>query len=88
MPRDWQIIAAESPPLWQGDLENRCTALWAGLVLHARLVHYEDGDEWLYSVYDEENDIQIAHSVDDEKWFTNGEAARNAAEAIAREYLR
>jgi hypothetical protein len=84
MPRDWQMIAAEKMPVWQGDLDDRCTALWAGLVLHARLVHRGNGDEWLCDVEDEENGVRLFHSADDDRYFPDAKAARDAAEDIAR----
>lgn len=73
------------PIKWTGDLEDDCTAIWAGLMLRAERM---DGDRWWWAVYDMlSEEITIDSSNDYEIEFNDGETSRRKAEEIARKYL-
>ena len=79
----WQKEAAALPIAWFGDLNDDCTAEWAGLMLRAEQM---DRKHWWWAVYDtatgeiitDSHASSVAHS---------GEKARGAAESAAREWL-
>lgn len=82
---DWQRIAAENKgPEWYGDLNDDCSADWAGLFLRAE---WMDGNEWWWAVTDKESVTEIASSNRNPVPCTSGEQARRAAENAARLYL-
>ena len=82
--KDRQALATE-PINWTGDLEDDCTANWAGLMLRAELM---EGDRWWWTVYDMLNDeITIDSSNDHKVEFNDGDTARRKAEDVARKYL-
>jgi len=65
---DWRHLAAREPPKWHGDLDDDCTAQWAGFTLRAE---WMVDDVWWWCVY--EGDEQIASSNDSETPCTSGE---------------
>jgi hypothetical protein len=70
---------------WLGDLDDDCTAKWAGLTLRAERMNEDD---WWWCVYDDQSGEQIASS--NATWAvqcSTGAAARSAAESAAR-YVR
>ncbi len=81
---DWQILAAQQPPIWEGDLDDDCTAHWAGFMLRAEQM---DEDCWWWCVYVDGSSEQIASSNNLATPPSTGEAARNAAETAARTLL-
>ena len=81
---DWQLLAAEEPPRWAGDLDDDCTARWAGLTLRAECM---DTDDWWWCVYDDSSGNQVASSNEDDHHYSTGATAREAAEQAARIWL-
>lgn len=82
---EWQRVAAQNAaPRWSGDLEDDCSADWAGLLLRAE---WMDEEEWWWSVIDRESGEEIASSNRPQTASTSGEQARHAAENAARAYL-
>lgn len=70
---------------WTGDLDDDCTARWAGLMLRA-----EEMSEriWWWAVSDETlGGVEIASSNEVGTRVDSGIAARHAAESAARSYL-
>jgi hypothetical protein len=70
---------------WTGDLSDDCTAIWNGLMLRAEWL---DEDYWWWAVSDLKTDEIIDSSNEYEIKFTGGEAARNKAEAVAKNYRK
>ncbi len=71
---------------WTGDLDDDCTAHWAGLLLRAE---WMDGRRWWWAVSEEVSGKEIDSSNNDGYFdvkFTSGSAARDAAETAAREF--
>ena len=86
METNWQRILAESTkPEWYGDLDDDCTARWAGLMLRAECMQ---DDIWWWAVHDDAQNEQV-HSSNDtgESVCHFGGEARQAAEKAARRYL-
>jgi hypothetical protein len=82
---DWRVLAAQQPPNWSGDLDDDCTAIWAGFMLRAEQM---DERNWWWCVYEVGSSEQIASSNDGEATpCTTGESARCAAEQAARRLL-
>ena len=78
-------MQASEPIVWKGDLDDDCTAVWAGLMLRAE---WMDEDYWWWAVYDmQQNEITIDSSDEYDIRFTGGEAARAKAESVAIAYL-
>lgn len=76
---------AKQSIVWQGDLSDDCTALWAGLMLRAE---WMQGSLWWWAVYDKQHgDITIRSSNDYSEEVTSGKDAREKAEAVARNYI-
>ncbi|MBF4518425.1 hypothetical protein IRZ71_18875 [Flavobacterium sp. ANB] len=75
------------PIIWEGDLNDDCTANWAGLMLRAEWI---DEDHWWWCVYDmlDEDEIQIDSSNEYEESFIGGKIAREKAEEISKKYLK
>ncbi|CAD0009522.1 hypothetical protein [Flavobacterium chungangense] len=75
------------PIIWTGDLNDDCTANWAGLMLRAE---WMDDDYWWWCVYDmlTEEENQIDSSNEYEQRFIGGKVSREKAEEIARTYLK
>jgi hypothetical protein len=85
MHRDWQRIVTETRPEWFGDLDDDCSAHWAGLTLRAELM---EENRWWWCAYDD-GDTQVRSSDEDHYCSTiSGEWARASAEQAARQYLR
>jgi hypothetical protein len=81
----WQRIAAENNgPEWHGDLDDDCSADWAGLLLRAE---WMEDDYWWWAVTDKESGVEIASSNRFPVAFTSGEQSRREAENAARLYL-
>ena len=73
------------PIVWTGDLNDDCTAIWAGLMLRAE---WMDKDWWWWAVYDMElNEITIDDSNEYDIDFIGGDAARSKAESVAKRYF-
>jgi hypothetical protein len=73
------------PIVWTGDLNDDCSAEWAGLLLRAE---WMDEDYWWWCVYDMEKDeIQIDSSNEYLERVVGGEAARKKAEETAKKYF-
>jgi hypothetical protein len=72
------------PPRWHGDLDDDCTAEWAGLMLRAEQL---DVGCWWWCVYDLEMGKQVVASQVVLEPCTSGTQARHAAEQAARAYL-
>lgn len=82
---DWRILATQEPPRWSGDLDDDCTALWAGFMLRAE---WMDDGYWWWCVYEDGSSEQVASPDDCEaEPCSTGEAARRAAERAARRLL-
>ncbi|OOV20526.1 hypothetical protein [Flavobacterium sp. LM4] len=75
------------PIIWEGDLDDDCTAKWAGLMLRAE---WMDEDYWWWCVYDmfTEDEEQIDSSNEYEQRFIGGKVSREKAEEIAKVYLK
>lgn len=69
---------------WIGDLDDDCTARWAGLMLRAE---WMDGSHWWWAVSEIAIGRELASSNDDQREYTSGAAARSAAERIARAHI-
>jgi len=81
---NWQQLAAQEPPTWTGNLDDDCTALWAGLTLRAE---WMQDNIWWWCVYDDATGQQIASSDSSEELFRSGQTARQAAENAGRRWL-
>src|SRR5687768_4935409 len=78
-------LLANEPIIWTGDLNDDCTAEWAGLMLRAE---WMDEDYWWWAVYDQQqNEVTIDCSNEYDKRFIGGEMARKKAEEVARLYI-
>uniref|UniRef100_UPI00404B1B79 hypothetical protein n=1 Tax=Gelidibacter sp. TaxID=2018083 RepID=UPI00404B1B79 len=76
----------DQPIIWNGDLNDDCTARWSGLMLRAE---WMDGDYWWWCVYDMlDNENQIESSNEYNEKFIGGEKAREKAEEVAKNYLK
>jgi hypothetical protein len=74
------------PIIWEGDLNDDCTARWAGLMLRAE---WMDKDHWWWCVYDMMDDEnQIDSSNEHSERCISGNAARSKAEEVARNYIK
>ncbi|MCL9806541.1 hypothetical protein NAT51_13480 [Flavobacterium amniphilum] len=72
--------------IWKGDLNDDCTANWAGLMLRAE---WMDKEYWWWCVYDmldSENQIDSSNNYDES--VIGGENARKRAEEVAKNYLK
>lgn len=77
-------IAAQIPPVWTGDLDDDCTAMWAGYQL---LAEWMNGDYWWWCVIESSTGEQIITSDNSAERYHSGESARLAAETAARRLL-
>ncbi len=73
----------ENEIIWTGDLNDDCTAVWAGLMLRAE---WMNGPYWWWAVSDMATDEQITSSNNDPQQCTSGASARERAEKVARIY--
>ena len=81
----WQTIAAKNDPIeWTGDLNDDCTARWAGLLLRAEEM---ERNSWWWAVTDLERNIEIGSSNESNQIPKSGKAARSLAEKTAKRYL-
>jgi hypothetical protein len=80
----WPREAMASPTSWLGDLDDDCTAEWAGLTLRAEQM---DRKHWWWAVYDSATNEAIADSHGCSEISRNGKRARNAAKLAARKWL-
>lgn len=71
--------------IWTGDLDDDCTAQWAGLMLRAEWMNDRD---WWWAVSDVATGRELASSNDDQRKYTSGTVARSAAERSARAHIR
>jgi hypothetical protein len=77
--------AITEPIVWTGDLNDDCTALWAGLMLRAE---WMDENYWWWAVsknWGKGDEIDSSNAYDIR--FIGGESARKAAENAAKKYL-
>jgi hypothetical protein len=81
-----EAIGTESrlKPEWEGDLDDDCIAHWSGLVLRAEEM---DRLYWWWAVYASEQGEPVVDSHESATVAKNGEEARMAAEAAARNWL-
>jgi hypothetical protein len=82
---NWQQIAAQVPPVWNGNLDDDCTAKWAGFTLRAE---WMNDDIWWWCVYDDATGEQVTSSNSDPRVCHTGEAARRSAEDACRQLFR
>ncbi|MEN8927745.1 MAG: hypothetical protein ABF242_01995 [Flavobacteriales bacterium] len=74
------------PIIWEGDMNDDCSAIWSGLMLRAECM---DEQYWWWCVYDMLNDeIQIDSSNKYSESFLGGEVARKKAEEVAKRYIK
>ena len=71
--------------IWTGDLDDDCTARWAGLMLRAE---WMDERDWWWAVSEIATGRELASSNDDQREYPSGIVARSAAERIARAHIR
>ncbi|WP_264489391.1 hypothetical protein [Luteolibacter arcticus] len=77
--------AAIQPIVWQGNLDDDCTAIWMGLMLRAEAM---DDHCWWWAVSrNDGTSDQLASSNDSKDPCRSGAIARQRAEASARSYL-
>ena len=69
---------------WTGDLNDDCTAEWAGLTLRAEQM---DRKHWWWAVYVSATSEIITDSHASSEVARNGKQARAAAEVAAKEWL-
>lgn len=70
---------------WYGDLEDDCSARWAGLILRAEMM---DDDRWWWAVSDAKNDLlEIDSSNNHDLICKTATSARTRAETAAKEYI-
>jgi hypothetical protein len=82
---EWQRNAATALPVkWTGDLDDDCTAAWAGLTLRAESMKR---GHWWWAVLDDRSGETIGSSNESAERFSTGKKARAAAESAAREWL-
>lgn len=73
------------PIVWTGDLDDDCTAVWAGLMLRAECMNE---DYWWWCIYDMENQKNVVDaSYKYNHQFRSGNESRQAAEERAKHYL-
>lgn len=70
---------------WTGDLDDDCTALWAGLMLRAE---WMDGSNWWWAVSVIATGCEIESSNDSDDPCVSGSDARSLAELVARDHIR
>jgi hypothetical protein len=74
------------PIIWEGDLNDDCTAKWSGLLLRAE---WMDRNRWWWCVYDMmDNESQIDSSNEYKEQFTDGKVSRSKAEEVAKNYIK
>ena len=81
---DWQRDAARLPIQWTGELDDDCTAMWAGLMLRAEAMA---DSEWWWAVYDAKTNVIIGDSNTPLAFVATGVEARAAAERVAKKWL-
>jgi hypothetical protein len=84
MDSTWRRIAADSPPRWFGDLNDDCTARWAGFTLRVECMNEDD---WWWAVFDDASDLEVASSDREPDRCLSGAQARASAEHAVRSYL-
>ncbi len=88
---EWQKIAATSKkPKWHGDLNDDCTAKWAGLILRAEWMQDDDiGQIWWWAVSDDETgeEIDSSNNHSPNTIVRTGTNARYRAEMVAYRWL-
>jgi len=67
--------------IWQGNLNDDCTAEWQGMTLHAEEM---DKAYWWWAVYDELNELIDDSDSHHPERYKKGKTAREAAELAAR----
>jgi hypothetical protein len=79
-----QREAAKLPVEWTGDLQDDCTARWAGLMLRAEQMQR---GVWWWAVYDDRGGAVLGDSNMAGIRVPNGKKARLAAEDAARKWI-
>jgi len=69
---------------WDGDLNDDCRAEWKGLYLQAEEM---ERNIWWWAVSKSDHE-QVVSSNESDQVYTNGRAARVAAEEAAKAYLK
>ena len=86
MDTEIRIELVEKPIEWYGDLDDDCSAIWAGFLLRAEDM---DGKVWWWAVTDLENEsIEIDSSNNYETPCIGGREARLKAEQVSKEYVK
>ena len=77
-------LELQVPPVWTGDLNDDCTAKWAGFLLRAE---WMDKDDWWYAVTDRVSGLIVEDSTVLGAVVKDGEIARKRCEDAARRFL-
>jgi hypothetical protein len=77
-------IEAKAAPVWSGDLEDDCTARWAGFLLRAEAM---EKDSWWYSATDLASGTAIEDSTVVGALVKDGVTARRKSEEAVRRFL-
>ncbi len=89
---EWQKIAAKTKqPEWNCDLNDDCTAKWAGLTLRAEWMQNDNtGQIWWWAVSDDETGEEIDSSSNHSPGtlVRTGRDARDRAEMVAYRWFR
>jgi hypothetical protein len=80
----WQREAGSLPIEWTGDLDDDCTAQWAGLTLRAEEMKR---GRWWWAVYDDRTSTVLADSNGSPTRVSDGVKARKAATTFAMRWL-
>jgi hypothetical protein len=77
----------DNPIIWNGELEDDCTARWNGLILRAE---WMDEDNWWWAVSKDNNNQseEIDSSNNYETNCIGGEKARKLAETVAINFIK
>jgi hypothetical protein len=79
-----RLLEAKAAPAWTGDLQDDCSARWAGFLLRAEEI---EKNIWWYSV----TDLASGATVEDSNLIgavvIDGVEAREKSEAAARRFL-
>ena len=79
-------MGIDNPIIWNGDLEDDCTASWKGLILRAECM---DEEIWWWAV-SKDNEIHSDEIDSSNNYDTNcigGKNARQLAEEVAVKYI-
>ena len=77
-------IEAEASPIWSGDLDDDCSARWAGFLLRAEAM---DKEVWWCAVTDLKTGLIVEDSAAGAGVLKDGLAARRKYEEAVRRFL-